>query len=113
MAGRPSPVITLAPLLINWQRETQEVEPSATVAIQQDTPEAQWILVNYEQMSAFLATASRLAVMVISGARRTQAPRARCERNCFCIAAHVRVRSRGTAPQWPDRASRHWSRSDR
>ncbi|HFX3475223.1 TPA: SNF2-related protein, partial [Pseudomonas aeruginosa] len=50
-AGRPILVITLATLLINWQREIQEVYPSATVAIQQDTPEAQWILVNYEQLS--------------------------------------------------------------
>ncbi|MFO7073920.1 SNF2-related protein, partial [Pseudomonas aeruginosa] len=54
-AGRPILVITLATLLINWQREIQEVYPSATVAIQQDNPEAQWILVNYEQLSPFVA----------------------------------------------------------
>ncbi|WP_033974767.1 SNF2-related protein, partial [Pseudomonas aeruginosa] len=37
-AGRPILVITLATLLINWQREIQQVYPSATVAIQQDNP---------------------------------------------------------------------------
>ncbi|HFP6618530.1 TPA: SNF2-related protein, partial [Pseudomonas aeruginosa] len=88
-AGRPILVITLATLLINWQREIQEVYPSATVAIQQDTPEAQWILVNYEQLSPLVANASRFAVMVIDEAQRMKEPTAQCTRHGFDIAAQV------------------------
>ncbi|HBP5419078.1 TPA: DEAD/DEAH box helicase, partial [Pseudomonas aeruginosa] len=88
-AGRPILVITLATLLINWQREIQHVYPSATVAIQQDNPEAQWILVNYEQLSPFVANASRFAVMVIDEAQRMKEPTAQCTRHGFDIAAQV------------------------
>ncbi|EMO0454850.1 DEAD/DEAH box helicase [Pseudomonas aeruginosa] len=88
-AGRPILVITLATLLINWQREIQQVYPSATVAIQQDTLEAQWILVNYEQLSPFVANASRFAVMVIDEAQRMKEPTAQCTRHGFDIAAQV------------------------
>lgn len=59
------------------------------MAIQQDNPEAQWILVNYEQLSPFVANASRFAVMVIDEAQRMKEPTAQCTRHGFDIAAQV------------------------
>ncbi|MGI9704846.1 DEAD/DEAH box helicase [Pseudomonas aeruginosa] len=93
-AGRPILVITLATLLINWQREIQQVYPSATVAIQQDNPEAQWILVNYEQLSPFVANASRFAVMVIDEAQRMKEPTAQCTRTTSTLRPGRRTATR-------------------
>ena len=91
-AGRPVLVITLATLIINWQREIQMVYPDARIGLQVFDPESQWIITNYERLSDFVLQASHFDVMIIDEAHRLKEPTAACTRHGFDIAAKVPTR---------------------
>ncbi|WP_448682391.1 DEAD/DEAH box helicase [Pseudomonas nicosulfuronedens] len=88
-AGTPILVITLSSLLINWEREIHAVYPEARVALQQDDPTAEWMVINYERLGDFVVQAKRFSVMIIDEAHRLKEPTAEWTRHGFDIAAKV------------------------
>ncbi|HFH3086217.1 TPA: DEAD/DEAH box helicase [Pseudomonas aeruginosa] len=87
--GRPTLIICLASLVINWAREIAAVKPGDRVAIQEFDPEAQWVIINYERLGQFVKLAGHFSVMVIDEAHRLKEPTAEWTRHAFDIASQI------------------------
>lgn len=90
--GRRILVVTLASLIINIQREIHAIEPGASVALQVDDGEAQWVVTNYERLKSFVGIADQFDVMIVDEAQRLKEPSAECTKHAFDIAAQVPCR---------------------
>jgi superfamily II DNA or RNA helicase len=89
-------IVCPAPLLINWQREINGVEPTHRVGIvgeHDDWHTADWVVVNYERLGAIVQALNekriRFRAMGVDEAHNLKEPTSGRTRNAFLIGAHI------------------------